>query len=80
VVERELGKIKKGLHLKSDMKIRVVEQKPDELVVMLPPHDPSALNDEDLERIAAGFYAIPIVMGGGGPGRSSTPFIFTLQV
>ncbi len=77
-VERELGKIKDGLRLKSDLKIRIVERNSDELVIMLPPND-SALNDAELERIAGGLSFPPIIMGGGGPGKNSTPFIFVIQ-
>ena len=77
-VAKELGRIAPGAELKNRFKVKVVQQQPDELLVILPP-DGAALSDADLDNVAGGIAKSDIVMTGGGPGPNSTPFVFKLN-
>lgn len=77
-VENELGRIAPGAKLKSRIKVKVVQQQPDELLVILPPGG-AALSDADLDNVSGGKASADIVMTGGGPGPNSTPFVFKLE-
>jgi hypothetical protein len=78
VVEKEIGKINPQVHLKSHLNIKLIQQDPNELIIILPPNDP-ALSDEDLNNVAAGIASADIVMTGGGVGTNTTPFEFELE-
>ncbi len=76
-VLKELDRLAPGAQLKSNFKIKVVQQQPDELLVILPP---ASLSDADLDNVSGGGRPVSdIVMTGGGPGPSSTPFVFKLD-
>ncbi|MDR7865768.1 MAG: hypothetical protein RIN56_03065 [Sporomusaceae bacterium] len=78
-VEKELGRIAPGAQLKSHFKLKVVQQQPDELLVILPPGGAS-LSDADLDNVSGGGRPMSdIVMTGGGPGPNSMPFVFKLD-
>lgn len=77
-VEKELGRIAPGVQLKSHLKIKVVQQQPDELLIILPPAG-AALSEADLSNVSGGRASSDIVMTGGGPGPNSTAFVFNLE-
>jgi hypothetical protein len=77
-VAKELGRIAPGAELKSNFKVKVVQQQPDELLIILPPAG-AVLGEADLDNVAGGRASSDIVMTGGGPGPNSQPFVFKLE-
>ncbi len=76
-VENELGRIAPGAKLKSRLKLKVVQQQSDELLIILPP---AGLSDADLDNVTGGGRPVSdIVMTGGGPGPDSMPFVFKIE-
>jgi len=58
VISEELSNIKEGVSIPENVKVKVVEEKPDEIYLVLPvnPEDVTGrpLTEEDLDRIAGG--------------------------
>ena len=58
VISEELSNIKEGVSIPEDVDVKVVEEKPDEIYMVLPVNPEQvtgkALSEEDLERIAGG--------------------------